>query len=246
MELIELEHDDVEKKPSLSIKFQKNIPRKIIFCIDVSNEMSRALKPSANGGVGNSNLYFNTVIETVQRFLKRYVNINTMLGSNDEYGIILLEDEAQWWCDLTSDTDAILKQLDRLHEKVIDNIQYGTFDLQSLYSVIDQNVNIRETKDFFYQCILVYARTAKPTPLTNQFYRAQLRNSPMFTMDVIYLHEKSNVWRNDIYEILNSMDSDVNPGWYFETSLVTAMDNLAVATTQLIGHPLQRKKTQHE
>jgi hypothetical protein len=59
--------------------------------------MNEELGPSANTGQAQSSLYQSSRLETVQRLVKRYVDMNKMIGNrSDKYGIMLLKDEATW------------------------------------------------------------------------------------------------------------------------------------------------------
>ncbi|KAI9358184.1 hypothetical protein BD770DRAFT_410490 [Pilaira anomala] len=177
MDVIEINDDDSQ----LESELHDNKPRKIIFCIDTSVEMCDNLKPSANTGVKDSNLYYR--IETTQRFLERYVRINKMIGNTrDQYSIISLADQAEWWYDFDPDIVKLKAELELLHSQII--TKYDSFDVESLFNVI----NSQMTDDFFYHVIVIYARP-NVMPKGRKSNISEVRDSSNMTMDFIFLHD---------------------------------------------------------
>ncbi|KAL0143670.1 BRISC and BRCA1-A complex member 1-like protein [Mucor lusitanicus] len=200
--------------------------RRIVFCIDVSDDMNQVLRGTPSGGVKSTNLYPSSRLETVKRFLKRYVATNKMIGNdNDEYAIVLLTDVAIWHLDFTASAFIVNTEIDALSE-----------DRLRAYADFASNV------DYYYQAIVIYGRSSVPTLPTNDVMK-NMKQRNNFILDVIVLHDGfKNTNAPDIYGKWDDLDklNPERPGWVYEGSLFNGKDIIAEALSQLIGHPAYR------
>ncbi|CEI99078.1 hypothetical protein G6F70_000434 [Rhizopus microsporus] len=230
---------DLDETDSLLLK--KAIPRQIIFCVDVSKEMNSPLSASIDGGLNNTNLKTSTRLETIIRFIKRYILMNKLIGNkNDKYAFILLKEKSEWWKPFTLDEQEACSYVDMLDEQ-IDSTSYDSFQLESLFRDISVNANL-DDKSTFTQAIVIYSRTRViPKRSLNDEWCIQVRHLSNFTLDVIYLHDLDDQAQL-VYDAWNDLDSDQVPGWYYEVVKVLGQDNVSKALCQLLAHPLQRGK----
>ncbi|ORE07801.1 hypothetical protein BCV72DRAFT_261879 [Rhizopus microsporus var. microsporus] len=210
---------DLDATDSLLLK--KAIPRQIIFCVDVSKEMNSPLSASIDGGLNNTNLKTSTRLETIIRFIKRYILMNKLIGNkNDKYAFMLLKEKSEWWKPFTLDEQEACSYADMLDEQ-IGSTSYDSFQLESLFKDISVNANL-DDKSTFTQAIVIYSRT---------------RVIPERS-----LNEEWCVEAQLVYDAWNDLDSDQVPGWYYEMVKVLGQDNVSKALCQLLAHPLQRGK----
>ncbi|KAL7315844.1 Component of the BRCA1-A complex [Mucor circinelloides] len=229
--------DDLEMAnvPSKTVYHYKS--RKIVFCVDVSDEMSKTLKASGDGGVKDTSLYRSSRLETIKRFLKRYVATNKLIGnSSDEYALVLLTDVAVWSVDFTTNAFIFNTEIDGISEDRLRT--YADFDMQSLADVLNANLQLQNV-DYYYQTIVIYSRSTIPTSPRNDAFR-NIRKKNNFMLDILFLHTGSADSVQDIYDVWNELDDSARPGWYYPCSLLTGKDTIAKAFSQLIGHPAYR------
>ncbi|KAF1802387.1 hypothetical protein FB192DRAFT_1107378 [Mucor lusitanicus] len=148
--------------------------------------MNQVLRGTPSGGVKSTNLYPSSRLETVKRFLKRYVATNKMIGNdNDEYAIVLLTDVAIWHLDFTASAFIVNTEIDALSE---DRLRaYADFDMQSLGDTLNTNLKLQNV-DYYYQAIVIYGRSSVPTLPTNDVMK-NMKQRNNFILDVIVLHD---------------------------------------------------------
>lgn len=204
-------------------------------------------------------LLFSTRLETIIRFIKRYILMNKLIGNkNDKYAFMLLKEKSEWvkkkkdhfvfyleltktqWKPFTLDEQEACTYADMLDEQ-IDSTSYDSFQLESLFKDISVNANL-DDKSTFTQAIVIYSRTRViPERSLNDEWCVEVRHSSNFTLDVIYLHDLDDQAQL-VYDAWNDLDSDQVPGWYYEVVKVLGQDNVSKALCQLLAHPLQRGK----
>ncbi|KAG2214346.1 hypothetical protein INT47_000902 [Mucor saturninus] len=232
-----IEIDDDTSMQDAHFQLVENKPRRIIFCIDTSAEMAEELKASANTGIRNTNLYHSSRMESIQRFLKRFANINAMIGNRqDQYALITLAENATWWFGFDTDIQKLSEEISFLDSEVQ---EYNlTFDIKSIFSEIEKNADVCDDA-YFYHVIVIYARTDVMPYLEQRDQIAHIRDLPNFVMDLLFLHDASDKVQ-DVYDLWDHLDSEVHQGWYYESGPVTGKDMLTRALAELIAHPLQR------
>ncbi|KAG2193643.1 hypothetical protein INT46_010831 [Mucor plumbeus] len=237
--IIEITDDfEIEDEPLKSTsKFQS---RKIVFCIDISDEMYMTMKATANGGIKDPHLYNSPRLEIVQRYLKRYVATNQLIGNDeDEYAIILLTDVAIWSLDFTSNRTIFNTKIDAISLDSLRN--YNDFDTQSLADTLKAHLNVQNS-NFYYHTILIYSRsTVIPAAFRDNAFQ-NLRKRTNFMLDVLFLHNglAASKLMQSVYDFWSELDDDNRPGWYYESNLFSGKEKVAIALSQLIGHPACR------
>ncbi|KAI8086822.1 uncharacterized protein B0P05DRAFT_635531 [Gilbertella persicaria] len=214
-------------------------PKRIVFCIDSSSEMLTLLRASLNAGKKDTNLYYSTRLETLQRFLKRFLKTNTLIeNTKDEYALMLLTTKAKWLVNFTNDINTIYRAIDSLDQSVTEH--YDRLDTQSIFDTLSMHIDI-DDDIYFTQVILVYNRDSiVPEPAHDYQH---IRDSPNFVLDVLFLHDrKLSESMQSVYDFWSSLDSDIVPGWYYEAGLWQGKDDLAKALSQLLSHPHQRRE----
>ncbi|KAK4514730.1 Ribonucleotide-diphosphate reductase (RNR), small subunit [Mucor velutinosus] len=230
--------DDLEMTDKPTKNVYQYSARRIVFCIDMSDEMNEILRASGNGGVKDTNLYSSSRLETVKRFLKRYVATNKLIGNDkDEYAIVLLTDVAVWSVDFTINASVFNTEIDGLSEDRLRT--YVGFDMQSLGDTLNAKLRLQNV-DYYYQAIVIYGRSSLPTlPENDVFTNMRKRNN--FMLDVLFLHDGfKDTTAQAIYDCWSELDKPTRPGWFYECSLFTGKDKIAEALSQLIGHPAYR------
>ncbi|KAI8636785.1 hypothetical protein BD408DRAFT_437590 [Parasitella parasitica] len=187
-DIIEID-DDVDMYDMPPLLTNQYRSRKIVFCIDISDEMNTTLRATGNCGIKDPNLYNSSRLETIQRFLKRYVAMNKLIGNEaDEYAMILLTDIAIWCADFTSNMSIFHNYIDNISIAPLNH--YYDFDAQSLADTLNDNLNVQNT-DFYYHTIVIYSRpTVVPTNMTNNIFQ-DMRKRRNFMLDVLFLHDVS-------------------------------------------------------
>ncbi|CAO3654134.1 unnamed protein product [Mucor fragilis] len=230
--------DDLEMtyKP-IQITYQYTT-RRIVFCIDVSDEMNETLRASGNGGIKDTNLYPSSRLETIKRFLKRYVATNKLIGNDkDEYAIVFLTDVAVWHLDFTVNAFIFNTEIDGLSEDRLRT--YVSFDMQPLVETLNARLKLQNV-DYYYQAIVIYGRSSLPTLPTNDVF-LNMRRRNNFMLDVVFLHGGfKGTKAQAIYDKWCELDNSKRPGWFYEGSLFTGKDRIAKAFSELIGHPAYR------
>ncbi|GAN08502.1 BRISC and BRCA1-A complex member 1-like [Mucor ambiguus] len=211
--------------------------RRIVFCIDVSDEMNKTVRASENGGVKDTNLYPSSRLETVKRFLKRYLVINKLIGNDkDEYAIVLLTDVAVWHLGFTVNASIFNTEIDGLSRDRLRT--YTGFDIQSLGDTLNAKLDLQNV-DYYYQAIVIYGRSSLPTLPTNGVIQ-DMKKRNNFMLDVLFLHDGFLNTVQDIYDKWDMLDDLERSGWFYECSLFNGKDRIAEALSQLIGHPAYR------
>ncbi|KAI9275228.1 hypothetical protein EDC94DRAFT_654632 [Helicostylum pulchrum] len=183
MEVIEIDDDESR------FEFREAKPRKIMFCVDISAEMCENLDPSANAGIRDSNLYQSSRIETTQRFLKRYANINKMIGNDkDEYGMMTLTEVATWWYDFSPNITSFKEEINLIDSEVVKHCDTFELDIGSFFRMIKDNMD----PNVFNHVIVIYGRT-DVMPDGNMQLAKEIKKLPNLTMDLIYFHDNKNI-----------------------------------------------------
>ncbi|KAI8387986.1 uncharacterized protein BYT42DRAFT_216777 [Radiomyces spectabilis] len=213
------------------------LPRRVVFCVDVGLEMKETLGSSVDGGIQHSLLQTSSRLETTLFLIRRYIAMNQLIASSDQYAVVLLQDKAKWWVGFSNDLDEIEVALQGIECHEYKEI-FGRKDVNDLLITIAGHSDLSDQR-YFTQVILIYGR-AQHLPLSmSKVHRRVIRDSQRFTMDVLFLHGPSDTRCKVIYETLQSFDSRTVPGWYFEFRPM-ARSSFTKAMAQLVAHPSQR------
>ncbi|KAI9243154.1 hypothetical protein BDA99DRAFT_566844 [Phascolomyces articulosus] len=222
----------------MSIQLQRPIPRQIIFCIDVSDEMKEMLFPSIDGGINQALSQPRSRLDTTIYQIKRYIAMNRRIAPNDTYGIIGMTEKAYWMMGFTSEPIVIHKYVESLSL----GERCSIFDTTSLYKVIHEKAALKD-ENLFVHAVIFYGRTnVVPQPLDKQLN--WLRNHTNFTFDLLFLHDPPH--DNDcqtVYDFWIDLEPSLS-SWFFEFGKL-GQSQLTKAMSQLLAHPLQRGDQEH-
>lgn len=212
-------------------------PEKIILCIDLAEDVSTTTANSKKRG----DLSLLTVWKSA---LEMFIHNKNMISKKHEFAIVVLQDNAQWFCDFNSNPQDVCKVICDL-QSVGEN--YDAFDTSSLYSIIYENCPPPPNTDnpllpppFVVRAILLYGRShCMPVHKGDVKAHDMLFESPYFFFDILYAHappSPGNLCKS-IYEILvelNTRPKALVLDWSFS---VTQLFN---CFAKLLSHPLQR------
>ncbi|KAH8549560.1 hypothetical protein BGW37DRAFT_522224 [Umbelopsis sp. PMI_123] len=212
------------------------LPQKIIFCIDVSNDMTGEISSVLCGGAEDTFLEPTSRIEVVKRLILRFINLKLLANPNHEFAVILLAERAIWHMNFTNDKlllQAAIEEIGLLGS-------FGSFDMDSLLQTILNQVDISSAKHFI-QAIAIYGRSSCIPSEPSKELLSQLQWCTSFVFDMLYIHEKKSETNcpQDIYNRWLLLESDVYSGWFFDFGRL-ARRRIALAMMQLLAHPLQR------
>ncbi|KAJ8657713.1 hypothetical protein O0I10_006528 [Lichtheimia ornata] len=210
------------------------ITRRIIFCIDVTDEMNETMGPSIDGSIEQTLLLTTSRLETVQFLVKRYVAMNSMISPQDSYGIILLAEEATWYMDFTKDIGLISSAVDVLQTTSRGNKQ---FDADSLFNVIENHTDL-VNPDIYTQVLVFYGRTEN-VPLCRTNIAKSICGYPQFVLDVLFIHGPVSGREENCQRVYDFWIETSKRGWFFEFARL-GRSALTKTMAQLTAHPLQR------
>ncbi|CAO3688036.1 unnamed protein product [Umbelopsis ramanniana] len=212
------------------------LPQKIIFCMNVSNDMTGEISRVLCGGVDDTFLEPTSRIEVVKRLILRFISLKLLANPNHEFAVILLAERAIWHMNFTSDKlllEAAIEEIGPLGT-------FNSFDMNSLLKTILNQVEIN-TSEHFIQAIVIYGRSGCVPSEPSKEILSQIQWCTSFVFDMLYIHEKKSEINcpQDVYNRWLQLESDVYPGWFFDFGRL-ARRRIALAMMQLLAHPLQR------
>jgi hypothetical protein len=162
---------------------QKSCPEKIIFCIDLSDELDKTFLLSRDKSYSLRTIWRNCV--------ELFVYNKHLLSPDHQYGVIVLRDAAIWSLNFTEDPEAVCKHMS---DVISTGDVYPSFDITSLYSTIVENVKLpdEDCQDppFIVRTIFLYGRSySMPIYKANLDAYEKLMRCPHFFFDVFYAHE---------------------------------------------------------
>lgn len=175
--------------------------------------------------------------------MELFVFNKSQLNKNHEFGLVVLTDQANWFCDFNNNPELVCEAISSL-EAVEDS--YQSFDTASLFSLVYENSpppsqsNLQIPPPYIVRVILLYGRShCLPIYKGDVEAHGELMASPYFFMDVLYSHDPPSGHNlcQSIFDIL----SEIYPkpkalvlDW--SVNLVKLFNCFA----KLLAHPLQR------
>lgn len=222
-----------------------NCPEQIIFCVDHSSILqSTYFKASSKANQ-------LTVMESVAKSIKHFMKIKSAIDNRHHYSLVLLNDDAQWITDFESTHDEIWQMLkDMSSAKNEQPEPDSSFDLTTLFKVIDQNIELGHLStivdkvfpQYVVRVIMIYGRSNSNFMMdkTNLNYK-NLQRHPYFFFDSIYIHEKVSETNcvEDIFNGICNLDEN-GTSHIYEVGFDMNMALLFNTFAKLLGHPLQR------
>jgi len=218
---------------------KKNCTERIIFCIDLNNEMDSL---DFSRGASNKKNY-PTRLDLIKCALRIFVNTKQKINPNHEYGIIALTDGAIWYQDLTTDVDIFAKKLNSLQSQG----EYNSCNLNSLFELLNTKFPEIVTAStsppkVIYRTILIYGRSNVIPSLQRSALIKRVLSSPVFYFDALYLHSKpsKDTCPQEIYDFITEIECNAHIQYFFENS--TSLRKFFLHCTHLLAHPLQRQE----
>ncbi|RUP46234.1 hypothetical protein BC936DRAFT_147184 [Jimgerdemannia flammicorona] len=123
-------------------------PQKIIFCIDLANEMDETLQGTTGVGIKGTLGSDVSRILLTRRLLLRFIHLKLMFNNSHEFAIVVLNEKAVWHMDFSNDEMLLEMAISELYPTG----HYNTFGSA-------QHVGMARD-DVMVQVILVYGRSA--------------------------------------------------------------------------------------
>ncbi|PVD22690.1 hypothetical protein C0Q70_15945 [Pomacea canaliculata] len=228
-----------ERSPPISLPEVKcpriNCTEKILFCLDLSKEMSETVFRSR---VGDK---LSALTET-KKAMRIYIMNKNKINSRHEYALAVFHDNAMLLKDFTSKP----KEIINLFEELEGGQSSGKFDISDLFQLIHDNVELPQVigdvqivpPSYIVRVIFIYGRSHCIPLFSDRQLHLQLEQSPYFFVDVLYVHEPPSSENNceDIFTHLCDLDHKGLSYILEASSLTRLFDSFA----KLLAHPLQR------
>jgi len=226
------------EKSNTVVKVEPFCPERIIFCVDVCEEM---------GGTEYSRgVKKETRLDHLKQTVKAFVLSKNRMNTKHEFAIAMLTETTIWHTDFTADIELFLKRFQSLKT----GEDFTKYNISSLFYMLkDKFPNIVEWKprfpydspEFVYRALFVYSRSnVIPEFIPGDTTHTQFIKSPLFYFDALYLHAKQTKDNNpqDVYDFITDIEGDADKSYFFETSV--SSKRLQQNVAKLLAHPLQR------
>ncbi|KAL1922319.1 uncharacterized protein VTP21DRAFT_9858 [Calcarisporiella thermophila] len=231
--------DEVDMTSTKNIK--DFIPEKVLFCVDVSDEMSKTLALKTTG-VGMTIGREPVGMDLAKRLIKRFISVKGRWNSDHEFGVITLKNRAEWYINFCNDYELLYAGIDEL-------TPMGSFEifeldqlLLTIKNYLEQSQASVDANDYVLRVIIIYGRTSvipkKPTPEL----LAKLYGDTKIScyIDVIFIHDRPTADNSpqEVYDSLLDLESIDGKSYAFEINRLAK--NFALNMAMLLGHPFQR------
>ncbi|ORZ35022.1 hypothetical protein BCR44DRAFT_40992 [Catenaria anguillulae PL171] len=209
--------------------FGENVDENIFFCIDLHDENDFPLNPMDGE---------RTRLDAIKELLKRFVHMKQQIKQSHRFGIITLQSHAQLYLLPTGDQEFLFSAIDNLATTG----SYVQFDMTSVFSIINEAIDIKATKDQVFRIVFIYSRSNVFPDMPSDEAMVTLYKSGRVFFDLIYIHDPPND-SNFPQEIYNSfvafrVPQEHGQSWFFECS--RSWKRMATALARLLAHPNQR------
>ncbi|KAK7100526.1 BRISC and BRCA1-A complex member 1-like [Littorina saxatilis] len=213
-----------------------NCTEKILFCLDLSSEMTETFFRSRAGDK------MSAFRETVKA-LRMYIMNKHRINPNHEYGLAAFSDHTCWVRDFTKPKEILNIFEDLLNQE---SVPTGDFDLSDLFDVLGEHISLPEVfgdvrvvpPPYIVRVFFVYGRSRKVPLFTDKQLHLQLESSPYFFLDVLYVHEPPSE-ENKCEEIFTGLCELDHKGLSYILE-AASLTRLFDCTSMLLAHPLQR------
>eukprot|EP01006_Ploeotia_vitrea_P058815 TRINITY_DN70312_c0_g1_i1.p1 TRINITY_DN70312_c0_g1~~TRINITY_DN70312_c0_g1_i1.p1 ORF type:complete len:262 (-),score=106.13 TRINITY_DN70312_c0_g1_i1:14-772(-) len=210
----------------------KQLPEKILFCVDVDDEMATAdLK---NKGAKDPVRRLDAVKDAIRIF----VTTKRALNPKHEFGLVLLKEDAEMILEPTSQAATFLDHV----EQVGTVGSFGAFRFDSLFSIVTPMAPARNAQHVV-RVIFIYGRTTVVPTLSGsadtalQTYPVLVH--PQFFLDAVYLHRAGREKEPQaVFDAILALDDNAHSGYFFEHA--AKLKNVFRSMGVLLAHPLQR------
>ncbi|XP_070564418.1 BRISC and BRCA1-A complex member 1-like [Ptychodera flava] len=133
-----------------------NCPEKIILCLDLSAEMNNTPFVSKDGTRYQS-------LQMVKRAMTIFVHTKAAMNRTHEFALVVLQDNALWMHNFTSNTEEFCYVLGDLESET----EYDSFDMSSLFEVISERTHLPNLEGdiqtipppYIIRTVLIYGRS---------------------------------------------------------------------------------------
>ncbi|KAK8970089.1 hypothetical protein KSP40_PGU014822 [Platanthera guangdongensis] len=200
----------------------------ILFCVDVDAESSVEMKVS--GAKGRP----ITRLDSIKQSLLLFVNSKLTINSDHRFAFSALGQSVSWIRKEFS--NEISAAMAAVHSLSAAATSYGSADITQLFRIATQEAKNSHTQDRLFR-ILIYCRSS--TPPQHQWPV----NQKLFTLDVIYLHDKPGPENcpQKVFDVLVDALEHVSEyeGYIFESGQGLSRVLFRQMCT-LLSHPQQR------
>jgi hypothetical protein len=141
-------------------------------------------------------------LSTLKDLLKRFVLQKKQIFPNQNFGIILLKNDAFWSLPFTEESDLIIQTIDLIEAA-------GGTDEEFRFDSLFQSLQDCDQSVEPIRVVLIYARSSAIPDLKDvDLQKFYTKNN--VTIDVLYLHEKASPDNNvqEIYEVLGKIETE--------------------------------------
>ncbi|KNE57492.1 hypothetical protein, variant [Allomyces macrogynus ATCC 38327] len=211
-------------------KVAPNLDENILFCLDLHEENALPLSPLEMNS--------RSRLDETKDLLKRFIFLKHQLKPSHQFGLITLENVAKVYMVPTADLEFLNLAIDG----IATTGAYLQCDLESLFNVVEETLQVTADADQVYRVILIYSRTnVFPDSRSNKVLK-RLYDTGRFFFDVVYVHEPPNDanFPQEIYDAFATFRDTrgIATNWSFQ--VCRSWKTLATVMTQLLSHPLQR------
>ncbi|XP_065069625.1 BRISC and BRCA1-A complex member 1-like [Rhopilema esculentum] len=230
-----------EMKPSKLKWPPVNCKEKIVIFVDISSDMN---SESLNQGRSRSQPFIWFVKKTLQMF---FVS-KTILNPEHEYAMVLMQDNTTvWFQEFSNNSKRLCESVADLEagEEPVDS--ENTYDFGAVVTLLKEHCELPEVEDialpppYIIRVIFIYGRSQCCLNLSEEKQKEleELKKSPYFFLDVLYLHEipSADNKAQEIYDFFCNLDKE-EKGYILEVS--NSAKILYETFAKLICHPLQR------
>jgi len=226
------------------------LPERILFCLDVSEEMLDEDLSRGTGGVLNTSRKL-TRLEHLKQALKVFIITKQRMSHLHEFAVAALTHETLWLSDFSSDGEVAIKAINSL--KAME--AFSTYDMSSVFTTIRDRFSIfssrgewshlrKDRDEFVYRVMFIYGRSnvlpSFPIPSSSSTpLHTKLLSNQLLFFDALYLHQKPSIpsRAQEIYDFITEIDEQERC-YFFETS--TSLKRLKSHLGILLANPLQR------
>ncbi|OWF38176.1 BRISC and BRCA1-A complex member 1 [Mizuhopecten yessoensis] len=213
-----------------------NCQEKIIICLDLSAEMDKVTFRSRSGDKW-------TPLKLIKRALRLFLQSKSRINKKHQYALIILQENAVWVRDFSSNPREIIHLLDDLE----DTSPCDTLNIGSIFDLINSRVELPQVSGdpavlpppYIVRTLLLLGRSQGTINMADKEMFRFLDSSPYFFVDALYVHEPPSEDNKceQIFDCICDLD-EKGQSYIFEAARnpTKLYDQMA----QLLAHPLQR------
>ncbi|XP_052774470.1 BRISC and BRCA1-A complex member 1-like [Mya arenaria] len=223
-------HTNISRCPNINSK------EKIIFCVDISQEIEA---PRFRSRVGEK----KDAKSLIRSGLNIFMQSKLRLDKKHEFALVLLHEKATLVRDFTNVPRDILLGFDDVQQMRVCEM----CDIEDLFDFVQKfsppppvEDDIERTiPEFTVRVILLYTRSNCPLMFDSKQSFNELNSSPYFFIDALYLHEPVSE-ENKCQEVFDSICDLDQKGLSYIFGASRNLTKVYDTMGQMLAHPLQR------